>query len=330
MKMKQVYTILISIMLLTAPLYAKEQLKPLTIQLNWVKNVEFAGLLLAKKRGWYEEAGIDLTVKSWQKEVSTINDVVSGKAQFGVADGSVVIKAIVGGAPVKAIVAIYQKTPYCLISKKKLNILAPAQLIGKKVGFNAEDSTLMIRTVLTDQGIDLKDITLVQRGWDVRLFVNDEIDVMSGFMNNEPLLLKELGIEVNYIPAFKYGYDFYGSVFFASDSFIQTQSQLIQAFLNVTMRGWREAFKTPQATAEMIVAEYYPKGSVLQQTKSLKIFHTLATIGTAVGDNMIGIMDKNYWQKGVDILHKFGQIDKKIPAKDLFTLKFVQNTFSSK
>ncbi len=111
---------------------------------------------------------------------------------------------------------------------------------------------------------------------------------------------------------------------------IQKQPELIQAFLNVTMRGWREAFKTPQTTAQMIITEYYPEGSVKQQTESLKIFHILATVGIAVGDNMIGIMDKDYWQKGVAVLHKFNQIDKKIPAENLFTLKFVKNTFTSK
>ena len=330
MKKKWAIAIVLITVLLAVPMYAKEQLKPLTIQLNWIKNVEFAGVLLAKKRGWYEEAGIDLTIKTWKPGISSVEDVITGKAQFGVADGSVIIKARASGTPVKAIAANFQRSPYCLISKKKLNILTLAQLTEKKIGFNSEDSSLMIKTVLANQGIDLKAVTLVQRGWDVRLFVNDEIDVMGGFMNNEPLLLKEQGIEINYIPAFKYGYDFYGGLFFASDSFIQKQPQLIQTFLNITMRGWREAFKNPQATAEMIVAEYYPEGSVLQQTESLKIFHTLATIGTAIGDNMIGIMKKDYWQKGVAILHKFGQIDKMIPAEDLFALKFVQNIFSSK
>jgi len=329
-KIKWVITIVQIVVLSAVPAYAKNQLRPLTIQLNWVTNVEFAGVLLAKKRGWYEKAGIDLTVKSWQTGVSSINDVVSGKTQFGVSDGSVIIKARVGGVPVKAIAAIYQKAPSCLISKKKSNILTPAQLIGKKIGFDDESSMLMIRIILANQGIDLKDITLVQRGWDVRLLVNDDIDVMSAYINNEPMILKKQGIEVNYMPSFKYGFDFYSGVFFASDSFIQNQPQLIQAFLNATMRGWREAFKNHQTTAEMIVAEYYPEGSVPQQTESLKVFHVLATIGVAVGDNMIGIMDKRYWQKGVAILHKFNQIDKMIPAEGLFTLKFVQNTFTSK
>jgi len=38
--------------------YAKEPLQPVTVQLNWVPNVQFAGILVAKEKGWYEEAGL--------------------------------------------------------------------------------------------------------------------------------------------------------------------------------------------------------------------------------------------------------------------------------
>ncbi len=106
---------------------------------------------------------------------------------------------------------------------------------------------------------------------------------------------------------------------------IEKQPQLIQAFLNVTTRGWREAFKNPEETARMIVAKYFPEGSVPQQIESLKIFHTLATVGLVLGDNMIGIMEGRFWAKGVDILYKYKQIDKKIPATVLFTLEFLKN-----
>ena len=58
MNKKGVIAIVLIAVLLAAPAYAKDQLKPLTIQLNWVTNVQFAGVLLAKERGWYKEAGI--------------------------------------------------------------------------------------------------------------------------------------------------------------------------------------------------------------------------------------------------------------------------------
>ena len=69
---------------------AKEPLQPMTpmtVQLNWVPNVQFAGILLAKERGWYRDAGIDLTIKGWEEGVSSTDEVVAGRAQIGVAEG---------------------------------------------------------------------------------------------------------------------------------------------------------------------------------------------------------------------------------------------------
>jgi ABC-type nitrate/sulfonate/bicarbonate transport system substrate-binding protein len=305
--------------------FAKEPPRPLTIQLNWIANVEFAGVLLAKERGWYEDAGIDLTIKPWKSGLSPIEEVIAGKAQIGVAEGADIIIARSKGEKIRAIAAKFQKSPLCLISKQKLGIKTPEQLRGKRVGIYHPSNTLMIKIVLADVGMKYDDIIPVEVGWDIQSLLDDRTDVHPGYMNDEPLSIKEKGYETDVIPAFKYGYDFYGEVYFVADTMIQKQPELIQTFLNVTLRGWHKAFKTPLETARMIVAEYFPKGSVPQQTESLKLFHTLATVGLVLGDNMIGIMEGRFWARGVDILYKYKQIDKKIPATDLFTLEFLKN-----
>jgi len=312
------------VLLCSAQGFAKEPLQPLTIRLNWIANVEFAGILLAKERGWYEDAGIDLTIKAWETGKSPIEEVVAGKAQIGVAEGADLIKARSNGKNIRAIATKFQKTPYCLISKKKLGIKTPEQLRGKRVGFYDPSAVLMIKIVLADAGMKYDDIIPVKIGWDIQSLLEDNIDVHPGFMNDEPRLMKEKGYETNVIPAFKHGYDFYAGVYFVTDILIEKQPQLIQTFLNIALRGWREAFKNPLAMANKIVAEYYPKGSVPQQTESLKIFYTLATLGKAGDDHLIGIMKERFWDRGVDILYKYKQIDKKFPATDLFTLDFLK------
>ena len=301
---------------------AKEPPQPVTIQLNWVTNVQFAGVLLAKERGWYEEAGIDLTVRGWKKGVSAVDEVIDGKIQIGMTGGDVIIRARAEDKAVRAIGVQFQKSPICMLSKKERGIKTPQQLAGKKVGIGSPKSELMAKVVLANQGLKFEDITPVRIGWDIRPLVNDEIDVFPAFMNNEPLTMKEKGYETNVIPAFKHGYDFYSGVYFVTDTMIRKQPDLIRKFLDATLRGWRDAFKDPAGTATLIVEKYYPKGSVSQQTESLKVFKLLATIG--VGENLIGYMESPFWQKGIDILHKFKQIDRKIPAEDIFTSKFLK------
>ena len=307
---------------------AAEPLQPLTIRLNWVPNVEFAGILVAKEQGLYVEAGIELTITPWAVGIEPIDEVVAGRAQIGVQDGSRIIEASAAKKPVKAIAAIYQRTPVCLIGKRGQGIQTLEQLKGKRIGINAPETELTVKIMLANQGIPANEVTFVQRGWELQPLIEDRVDVIVGFMNNEPLLLKEKGIDVSYIPAFKYGYDFYSGVYFVNETSLREKPALMQKFLDVTLRGWREAFKDPAAAAKLIVAQYYPNGSVTQQTESLKVFQMLATVG--IGENLLGYMEESFWAKGVDILYNYKQIDRKIPAQDVFTLDLLKKTGAAK
>jgi len=301
--------------------YAAEPLEPLTVQLNWMPNVQFAGILLAKDKGWYEAAGIDLTVSFWKEGIFSIEQVLAGKAQIGFAEGTELIEARAKGQNVKAIAVQLQKTPYCLLSKKDRGIDSPEKLKGKKIGIAAQPGILMIKTVLADAGLKYEDITPVESIWELQTLIDDKIDAYTAYMNNQPFAMKESGFETNIIPAFKHGYDFYSDVYFVSDAMDRKQTDLIQKFLEVSFKGYAEAYKNPSETATFVVKNFFPQGSVSQQTESLKVIKHLATLGE--GKKYLGWMEEQYWQKGIDTLYNFKQIDKKIPASDVFTMDFL-------
>jgi ABC-type nitrate/sulfonate/bicarbonate transport system substrate-binding protein len=305
-----------------SPGLAETPLQPLTIQLDWVANAAFSGILVAKDRGWYRESGIDLTIL---EKASSVDIVLSGKAQIGVAEGAVIIESRSKGQEIRAIAAHYQKSPYCLIAKESSGITAPEQLAGKKIGVPKYVDTLMLSIVLATQGLTLEDIVLVRTAGNIQPFINDEIDVCQGYMNNEYISLRQQGYKIAYIPAFKYGYDFYSSVCFATDTMIQKQPELIRKFLKVSLRGWEEAFRNQESTAQLVVEKFYPQGSVPHETESLKFLKFVAKIGE--GKKYLGWMEESFWAKGIDILYEFKQIEKKIPAKDVFTPQFLRDIY---
>lgn len=302
---------------------AEEPLQSLIVQLDWrVAHVSFAGIVIAKEQGWYEEQGIDLTIKIWEAGMSPIDEIVSGKAHIGVAEGALLIEARTTGTPLKAIATQFQKSPLCLMSKKEKGITTLEQLVGKKVGVSSPNTVLMTKIVLASNGLQYDDITPIQTQGDLQLLINDDVDVFTGFMNNQPLIMEARGYNMNYLPAFKYGYDFYSKVYFVTEELIQERPELIQTFLDVTFRGWAEAFKDPTATAQLVVEKYYPQGSVQHQTRSLEILHSLATLG--IGDDRMGFMEERVWANGIDMLYSFGQITENVSASDVYTLEFLK------
>ena len=306
--------------------HATEQLQLLTIQLHWIPNVEFAGLILAKEHGWYEEAGIDLRINAVKSGIVSVDEVLAGRAHIGVAEGATLIEARADRKPVKAIAAQFQTSPQCLISKKDLGIDGPEKLVGKKVGIKNTSGVTMLTFLLASQGLSFEDIIPIRVGLELQPLIDDEIDVFSGYLTNEPLLMKALGYEVNVIPAYQYGFDFYGSVYFVQEAMLEEQPDVLEKFLKVTFRGWREAFRDPVAAAQCIVEHYYSEGEVQQQTEELKLYRFLATRG--VGEKLFGFMQDAVWTKGIEILYQSGQIDHKIAATELFSLELLKRIYS--
>jgi hypothetical protein len=62
---------------------------PLTVQLDWVPSVTFAGVLVAKEKGWYEQAGLDVSIQQINVEAMTtsVGAVLNGTNMIGIADG---------------------------------------------------------------------------------------------------------------------------------------------------------------------------------------------------------------------------------------------------
>jgi NitT/TauT family transport system substrate-binding protein len=76
------------------PLSRAEPLFPLTVQLDWIENAQFAGLLVAKEKGWYAQQGLDVTIEPVNRTtLDTVGPVVKGRNVIGCADGMVLLQA---------------------------------------------------------------------------------------------------------------------------------------------------------------------------------------------------------------------------------------------
>src|SRR5512139_3311258 len=57
--------------------------RPVSLQLQWVTQAQFAGYYVALDKGWYREEGIDLTIKPGGPDLLPIDEVLGGRSQFG-------------------------------------------------------------------------------------------------------------------------------------------------------------------------------------------------------------------------------------------------------
>ena len=79
-----------------------------TFQLDWKPTAQFAGLLLARERGWYREAGIELTLRPIPKDEGVVSNVVHHPRWIGSSESGVLLQARSSGMPIRAIGTMLQ------------------------------------------------------------------------------------------------------------------------------------------------------------------------------------------------------------------------------
>lgn len=296
------------------------QLQKVSLRLAWLPNVEFAGILVAQEKGYYKDAGIDLTIQPGGVGLDPVQLVASGSENIGIAEGSQLIMARSKGIPVKAVLAQFQKSPMCYITLADSGITTAEQFRGKKIGTQAA-FTFVLETMLAHNNMSLKDVQVAPVGFDTRPLLEKQVDAFLSFQTNEPILLDLKGIKTNIIPASQNGYEYYTDTIFTTEEYARTNSELLRKFTQATIRGWQDALNNTDEAANLVVTKFAKDQDLEHQKRALKLIAGLVTAD--VGQDNIGKMNQDVWSKGIDNLLKSKQIEQKVDSSSIFTNDFL-------
>ena len=283
---------------------SKVKLESVNVQLKWFYQYQFAGIIMAKEKGFYEDFGLDVTIKERNPKLNNIQQVLDGESQYGVAD-AVILRYRAEGKPVKVLATIFQHNAMVLLSKKGSGIISPYEIRGKKIAYQVglDDST--ITSLLEFAKLSKQDYTLMPMDYTHMDFVNGNVDVTESYVSNEPYWLKkEYGIDVNIIDPKNYGIDFYGDLIFTTEKEIENHPSRVKKFKNATLKGWKYALENTHETIETILKKYNSRNLTYDKldyeakiTKNL-IAETYIPLGTVQKERFMVLADL-YSKKGV-------------------------------
>ena len=64
---------------------------PVTLQLKWTHNFQFAGYYAALEKGYYRDAGLEVRIEEARPGLDVVGQVVSGRADFGVGNSALLL-----------------------------------------------------------------------------------------------------------------------------------------------------------------------------------------------------------------------------------------------
>lgn len=302
----------------------KTPLKQITVQLKWLHQAQFAGLYMAKEKGFYAAEGLDVTFLPYDFKIDVVGSVENMTVDFAVTGATDLIEAgLSGDTSVRAIAAIYRKSPYTLYALKKTGITGPSDLIGKKIGLQPIfDGKVLFNTMISALHLNPDSFTVVATGYDAGDLLSGAVDVSSGYITNEPQLVIQKGFEVTTLLMADYGANLYGDILVANKDTISNDPDLVTRFFNATMKGWSYALENENETIDTVL-KYKPDGDreheryMLRQ--SIPLIHT--------GNEPIGWMLRDEWQRFIGLVSKNSDSTNEINADDLFTTQFLDNYY---
>jgi len=297
----------------------------LSVQLSWIKNVEFAGEYFADSNGYFADAGFS-SVNLIAGPGATESLVASGQALVGLSDPISVAPAIVNeGAPLKIIGTTYQKNPFSILSlADKANIVTPQDMVGKRIGVQSGNETLFA-ALLDVNGIDPDSVTVVPVEYDPSPLITGDVDGFLAYVTNESVIVESQGYDVTNLLYADNGLEFATESFVVSQDSIDNNREALKAYLYASILGWKDAIADPQGSADLAV-DTYGKDLGLDPAKELK--QAEAANGLIVTDetdaNGLFTISDALIASNLDVVKASGTT---IAADDLFDMSLLDEVY---
>ncbi len=247
--------VILLLCLVPAGVAANNEIETITLQLKWQHQFQFAGYYAALEKGFYRDAGLDVKIQAFSSDMkSPIDQVLSGAAQYGVMDSSLV-KFRLQGKPVVVLAVIFQKSPLAWLVRQDSGIRDPHDLVGKRAMYHTGTQSELF-AMLQVEGIPVSKINLIPSSLDIQDLIDGHTDAYDAYTTNEPYFLREQGIAYRLITARNYGIDFYTDVLFTSAAEIDQHPERVEAFRLASLKGWEYAMEHPDEIIDLISNKY--------------------------------------------------------------------------
>lgn len=297
------------------------------LQLDWLSNAQFAGILYAQSEGWYRQAGIDLTILDWTPYTNQVDALASDRTLLVSTEDNLLIRARSKGAPVKAIGVMMQFSGIGWMALADSGIQSIPDLRGKRLGIHP-DGEAAIQLALRHYGMAWSDVEIQEVGYDyATLLMNRQVDAMQCLLMVEPLEVAALGQQVNTIRGFDLGYQVYAQVIATTDRLVEQHGEELVRFLQVTFDGWRAAFANPTRAAEIVVADYLPDANPQLQAQMLIAMQPIFT--GAVGLHRLGWMERERWLGSIAYLHHDHLLDRPVQPEEVMTNHLIERLYQT-
>jgi NitT/TauT family transport system substrate-binding protein len=318
----------VSLAALSLPAIVRAQslksLKPVSLQADWVYGGPNAGLVVAKEKGFFADAGLDVTINQGKGSGSTAQIVASKAVQFGFADGFVVGNSVSKGMKLKMVAGVYRRNPCAALVLEESDIKSPKDLEGKTVGI-ATGSAQFQQWPAFMKGAGLEPSK-------VRVINVDGAGAGPALISGQVAAIA--GFAQGYIPSIEIRGKKKVRAFWYADEGVTAMSNgiivhqdllaepdLIRSMVRATMKGFIYGRANADEMTQIVKKYQETTDPAITLREAQLSWSTWVTLTTA--NKPLGWMAPEDWTATVAVLKAYGGVTTPLEASELYTNEFV-------
>ncbi len=302
------------------------QLERVMVWLNRPHSIVWSGFYAAQEGGIYADEGLEVLLVPG--DASPIEEVLSGKAMFGVGSGVDLMLARAEGKPVVAVMAVMRQNPLAVLSFAESGIVHPEDLKDRRVGLassNPVDSrNIQFAAMLARAGVPVRRLEQVVVGEDgLRPLLSRQVEAIAyAWATHERVEAEGMGREPSLIFMSSYGVLEYPNVIFTTQEIVEQRPELVARLVQATLRGYRRVIAHPDEMVRLTSARAETLATGAQAGEEARLLAFFIDPG---GNLAMGVMDYKVWESTQDFLVLLGWMEReRAMLREIYTNQFVE------
>ena len=306
-------------------------LTPATVRMDWALSGYQLPFYWAKKKGYYEAEGIDLTIKDGAGAAKAAQLVESKEDTFGLVDATVTVNSVDKGMHIKSILMVVQEGGSAIVSWDAKPMKSPQDMIGRSLGTTADQKPL-IELLLAINKVPLDKVTMRIVSMQARntVFLQHQVDGFVSVVIGSPMDMivaaKEgKGDPIYLMPFSDFGIRTMATGAVAHSDTIANKPELVRGFTRASCKAMNEINNPALADEATDIAMALSQAPAnRRESVKLQWLATLPRLQTKYSkDKPLGWTAAEDWNTCVDLMVKTDQIAAAVPADKLYTNAFI-------
>jgi len=309
---------------------AKEAAKPangrtaIRFATDWKAEAEQGGFYEALAEGEYAKRGLDVTIVQGGPGSNVPQLLAAGSVEMGVGSNAFIVMNLAREkAPLKAVMAVFQKDPQVLLAHPDTGVKTLADLKGHPIMLG--DASVGAFWVWLKAKYGFTDDQVRKYTFNSAPFLADKRAAQQGYVTSEPYSIeKETGLKPVVFLLADNGYPGYATMILAPDALIAKNPAAVKAFVEATAKGWRDYLYGDPKPADALIMKDNPemKQDVLDQARAKMKAYGIVDGGDAKTGG-IGAMTDARWAEFFAVASDQKVYPKTLDPKTAYTLQFL-------